>query len=74
MIAPVQALPAVLPDPPADPDSDSDSRFTWGLIIEVFDVLERRGYQRGGGQHTGQAIGLLFRLADVYEHGYEDTP
>ena len=24
----------------------SDDRFTWGLIVDVFDVLERHGYHR----------------------------
>jgi hypothetical protein len=65
MTAELQALPAVPPGP--SPDPDSDSRFTWGLIIDVFDVLKRHGYESGDGQHTGQAIGLLTTLTRVYE-------
>ena len=45
----------------------SDDRFTWGLIIEVFDVLERHGYHRRDSEHTGQAIGLIRHLARIYE-------
>jgi len=50
-----------------------DERMTWGLILEVFDVLEWRGYHRSDQQHTGQAIGLLGDLAHVYE-GTMDAP
>ena len=45
----------------------SDDRFTWGLVIEVFDVLERHGYHQYDKQHTGQAFGLIFDLAYVYD-------
>jgi hypothetical protein len=45
----------------------SDNRFTWGLIIDVFDVLERHGYHRYDNQHTGQAFGIISDLAYVYE-------
>lgn len=41
-------------------------RFTWGLIIDVFDVLERHGFRRGDDQHTGRAVGLVRDLALVY--------
>lgn len=65
MTAPVQAPASLPPDP--RPDPTSDSRFTWGLIIDVFDLLERYGYRRGDDQQTGQAIGLLTRLVGVFE-------
>ena len=45
----------------------SDDRFTWGLIIGVLDVLERHGYHRYDNQHTGQAFGMIFDLAYVYD-------
>jgi hypothetical protein len=45
----------------------SDDRFTWGLVIDVFDVLERHGYHQYDKQHTGQAFGLIFNLAYVYD-------
>jgi hypothetical protein len=51
----------------------SDSRMTWGLIIDVLDVLERHGYRQHDDQHTGQAIGVIHDLARVYE-GDRDAP
>ena len=45
----------------------SDDRFTWGLIIGVLDVLEGHGYHRYDNQHTGQAFGMIFDLAYVYD-------
>ena len=51
-----------------------DARFTWGLVIEVFDVLERHGYRKGDDQHTGQAVGMLATLAATYEQTGQDTP
>jgi hypothetical protein len=50
----------------------SDDRMTWGLILEVLDVLERHGYHSGDHQHTGQAVGVIGDLAHVYE-GTQDT-
>ncbi len=47
--------------------ADHDPRFTWGLIIGVFGLLERHGYRQGGDQHTGRAIGMLLTLAQAYE-------
>jgi hypothetical protein len=58
----------------ADSAAPRASRFTFGLICDVFQVLEQHGYQRADDRHTGQAVSLLFRLADVYEGGSEDTP
>jgi hypothetical protein len=46
---------------------DGDARLTWGLVIEVLDVLDRHGYRRGDNQHVGQAIGQLAELARTYE-------
>ena len=51
-----------------------DPRFTWGLVIDVFDVLERRGYRKGDDQHTGRAIGMLAALAATYEQTGGDGP
>jgi hypothetical protein len=45
----------------------SDDRMTWGLIRDMFDVLERHGYRRHDKQHTAQAIGVIFDLASLYE-------
>jgi hypothetical protein len=51
----------------------SDDRFTWGLITDVLDVLERHGYHRHDNQHTGRALEVIFDLASVYE-GARDIP
>jgi hypothetical protein len=45
----------------------SDDRMTWGLILDVLDVLERHGYRKLDNQHTGQAVSVIFDLARVYE-------
>ena len=45
----------------------SDNRMTWGLIIDVLDLLERHGYHKHDNQHTGQAIGVIHDLVRVYE-------
>ena len=52
----------------------SDDRFTWGLIVDVFDVLERHGYHKYDNQHTGRAFGMIRDLADVYEGARETHP
>jgi hypothetical protein len=44
-----------------------DQRLTWGFILEVLDVLERRGYRRSDNQHTGQAVGLICDVARIHE-------
>lgn len=41
-------------------------RITWGLVIDVLDVLERHGYHRYDNQHTGQAVLLIGDLATAY--------
>jgi hypothetical protein len=51
-----------------------DPRFTWGLVIDVLDVLERRGYRKGDDQHTGQAVGMLADLAATYEQTGDGGP
>jgi hypothetical protein len=51
-----------------------EERFTWGLIRDVFDVLERHGYQRGDHRHVGQAIGLLLDAATAYERRSNSAP
>jgi hypothetical protein len=50
-----------------------DKRFTWGFILEVFDVLERHGYRPSDTQHAGHAIGLIRDAARIYE-GTLDAP
>jgi hypothetical protein len=52
---------------------NDDHRETWGLIIDVLDVLEKHGYRRGGDQHTGRAVGLVGELARIYE-GTQEAP
>ena len=51
----------------------SDNRMTWGLILDVLDVLERHGYRQHDHQHTGQAFGVIGDLARIYE-GTRDAP
>ena len=46
--------------------TDDDPRVTWGLIIDVLDVLEQHGYHKGDDQHTGRAIGYLGSLGRLY--------
>ena len=52
----------------------SDDRFTWGLILDMFDVLERHGYHQYDNQHTGRAFGMILDLASVYEGTRETQP
>ena len=52
---------------------NGDKRQTWGLIIDVLDVLEKHGYRRGDDQHTGRAVGLVGDLARIYE-GTQEAP
>jgi len=51
----------------AEESDDAPRRFTWGLVVDVFDTLERNGYRKGDDAHTGRAIGMLARLVEVYE-------
>jgi len=53
--------------------SEDDRRQTWGLIIDVLDVLEKHGYRRGDDRHTGRAVGLVGDLARIYE-GTQEAP
>ena len=52
----------------------SEDRFTWGLILDVLDVLERHGYHKYDDQHTGRAVGVIFDLAHTYEGIRETHP
>ena len=52
---------------------NDDHRETWGLIIDVLDVLEKHGYRRGDDRHTGRAVGLVGDLARIYE-GTQEAP
>jgi hypothetical protein len=44
-----------------------DKRMTWGFILDVLNVLEQHGYHRTDNMHTGEAVGLIFDLARVYD-------
>jgi hypothetical protein len=48
------------------PDPATDARMTWGLIIDLLDVLERHGYHRADSRHTGQAVGLILPMVRAY--------
>jgi hypothetical protein len=50
-----------------------DKRQTWGLIIDVLDVLEKHGYHKADNLHTGQAVWLIGDLAHIYE-GTKEEP
>lgn len=53
--------------PDQDPSIyEGDPRFTAGLIADVFNVLEKHGYQRPTGV-TGRAIADLLRLVETFE-------
>ncbi|AVH58653.1 MULTISPECIES: hypothetical protein [Streptomyces] len=49
-------------NPPAD-------RFNFGLVHDVFQVLEAHGYERGSNQAVGHAVGILMGLVKAYEGG-----
>lgn len=53
--------------------TSEDNRFTWGLIIDVLDALERHGYRRGDNQHVGGAVELIAPLVRAYE-GNQEQP
>lgn len=42
-------------------------RFTWGLILDVFRVLNEHGYIRGSNGDIGHAVGVLMDLVKAYE-------
>lgn len=44
-----------------------DERFSWGLIHDIVDVLERYGYERGGDRAVGRMVEHLFELVAAYE-------
>ena len=52
----------------------SDDRFTWGLILDVLDVLERHGYHKYDDQHTGRAFGMILDLASHLRRRPRDPP
>ena len=51
----------------------TDTRFSWAVIMDLLDVLERAGYKRGDDIHTGRAIALLSDAARIYA-GELDQP
>jgi hypothetical protein len=42
---------------------------SWGVVIDVFDVLERAGFRRGDDEHLGRAVGMVYDLVAVYTGG-----
>ena len=42
-------------------------RFNWGLIGDVFDVLEQHGYVKGNHGDVGRAVGILGDLVEAFE-------
>lgn len=50
-----------------------DKRQTWGLIIDVIEVLEKHDYKPFDNQHTGRAVLLIGDLAHIYE-GTQEEP
>ena len=66
--------PPAAATPEEEPRMTSEDRFTWGLILDVLDVLERHGYHQYDDQHTGRAVGVIFDLARTYEGTRETHP
>jgi len=48
-----------------------ETRFTWGLILDVLDVFERHGYQPRDKVPSGQAVIAVRELARRYEDAGE---
>ncbi|MQY33118.1 hypothetical protein SRB17_10780 [Streptomyces sp. RB17] len=44
-------------------------RFTFGLISDVFAVLNQHGYVRGSNGDVGKAVGIMMDLVRAYEGG-----
>lgn len=44
-----------------------DTRFSFGLVADVFGVLEDHGYERLDNAHAGRAVGFLLDLVAAYE-------
>jgi hypothetical protein len=51
----------------------TDDRMSLGLITDILNVLDRRGFARGDNEHAGRAILLVSDLARIYE-GSQDEP
>lgn len=63
-------MSSTVPTPSPEPAVTGDggkTRFTMGLILDVFDVLNRHGYTRHSDQATGAAVGVLMDLVETYE-------
>lgn len=45
----------------------NDDRFTFGLVFDIFGVLERHGYHQSDNRHTGQALVAIYHLAYAYD-------
>lgn len=50
----------------AAPEAPELPQITPELITDVLATLERHGYHKVDTGHTGQAVGLIFKLAKVY--------
>lgn len=48
-------------------DSESDQRFTIGLVDDVFTVLEKHGYQCTANEDRGHAVEVLGQLVTAHE-------
>jgi hypothetical protein len=51
----------------ADTDGAGDERFTLGLVHEVFDLLDKHGYQRGPARAVSECYGMLQQFVALYE-------
>ena len=48
-------------------DTDQQPTITWGLIMDILDVLERHGVRKSGSDRdVGRAVGLVGSLALAY--------
>ena len=55
-------------------DTQKTERFTWGLIVDVFKVLEDHGYKRSDyNGDVGKAIGDMLRMVKSYEGKHGQT-
>ena len=43
----------------------------WPMITDVLDLLEAHGFRKADNQHSGQAVGMIGKLAQVYVGGDE---
>lgn len=58
---------------PENPIPEPPPELKWGLIIDVFNVLEEHGIKRGDNRHVGAAVGVVGQLVKVYSGQAEWT-